>query len=492
MKSTLLSFLLTMIAFGGTVNPVLDTLPDNTCLDLGLYGGGVCQDRTGVSNCYAITDFSGFVYDSDRQLMLMMGGGHASTARTDVDAFSFDSLKWSSEAPTTPCSDQIESNMDPDGHWITTGQPYSAHTYDKLAYCPNVKKMAWVHNYYNDSHQPTAVNSCIAANFPDGFIPGTDTKGHVYDCQTQTWAPTQGHAILPGGSGEYGASEYDPVSGRVIYVSQYSFYTYDPVEDSLVKHSSWVNPNVRTAGELVYFPPNDKFYYFSTYACDTIKIVEIALDRSHWENISLTTLDDVQGDLSYNMVETGYAYDSVNQVIGGGFRNDSFFVFDPVANTYSGMAMNMDSTATSFANQQFHCIDYDPVNNVFVFIAAPEGKKWLNRTYAYRYKRANTGAVQARVGVSHSVCGLTAVPNPFNPSTQLHYQMQVDANVTVTIYDAAGRQVRSLYTGFQKAGHHQVGWNGRNTLHQAMPSGVYFARLTSNHRTVTQKICLFR
>ena len=52
------------------------------------------------------------------------------------------------------------------------------------------------------------------------------------------------------------------------------------------------------------------------------------------------------------------------------------------------------------------------------------------------------------------------------------------APVTLTIYDTAGRVVRTLLHGQRPAGRHELGWDGRNASGHALSSGVYFLRLT--------------
>jgi hypothetical protein len=65
----LLATMLAVTTFGFDQNPTLAGLPDNTALDLGYYD---CVDRTGFWDCRGITDYGGFVYDSDHHQMLSL------------------------------------------------------------------------------------------------------------------------------------------------------------------------------------------------------------------------------------------------------------------------------------------------------------------------------------------------------------------------------------------------------------------------------------
>ncbi len=118
----------------------LASLPDNTAMDLGPYTCNAPADDP--FRCETITDYSGFVYDGVNHQLLMFGGGHSATHRTDVDAFSFKTLTWSSAYPSTLCRDMRLSNRGlVRGDWLTTGHPIARHTYDMLVWADNVKRL---------------------------------------------------------------------------------------------------------------------------------------------------------------------------------------------------------------------------------------------------------------------------------------------------------------------------------------------------------------
>ncbi len=63
-------------------------------------------------------------------------------------------------------------------------------------------------------------------------------------------------------------------------------------------------------------------------------------------------------------------------------------------------------------------------------------------------------------------------PNPFNPTTTISYQLATDSHVKLSIYDAAGREVATLFNDIQSAGEQFMEWNAGTVA-----SGVYFYRL---------------
>jgi hypothetical protein len=88
-------------------------------------------------------------------------------------------------------------------------------------------------------------------------------------------------------------------------------------------------------------------------------------------------------------------------------------------------------------------------------------------------------------------------PNPFNPETWIPYQLAEAADVTLTIYGADGKLVRSIILGHQPAGlYHRKGraayWDGRNDLGERVASGLYFYTLTTGDFTATGRMLILK
>jgi len=82
---------------------------------------------------------------------------------------------------------------------------------------------------------------------------------------------------------------------------------------------------------------------------------------------------------------------------------------------------------------------------------------------------------------------LESRPNP-GKNVTLAYLLPEEAEVTLVVYDLAGRKVATLVQGTQGAGRHEVNWSpDRDT-----PPGVYFLRLQAGDRTRTEKVTLLR
>jgi hypothetical protein len=84
-------------------------------------------------------------------------------------------------------------------------------------------------------------------------------------------------------------------------------------------------------------------------------------------------------------------------------------------------------------------------------------------------------------------------PNPFNPVTTISYDLPVPGTVTLTVYDVAGKRVRTLVAAESlEAGRHQAVWNGRDDTGRFAPAGVYFYRLDADAYSQTRTMSLVK
>ena len=68
-------------------------------------------------------------------------------------------------------------------------------------------------------------------------------------------------------------------------------------------------------------------------------------------------------------------------------------------------------------------------------------------------------------------------PNPFNPVTNISYDIFENSKVQITIYDILGNVVNSLYNGYQSTGSKTVKWDATNNVGDLVGSGVYFYKV---------------
>ena len=78
-------------------------------------------------------------------------------------------------------------------------------------------------------------------------------------------------------------------------------------------------------------------------------------------------------------------------------------------------------------------------------------------------------------------------PNPFNLELSFDFSIPADGVVTLKIYDTLGRELAVIIDGFQQSGTNHASWNAQN-----LPSGIYFAALSTQNRTDIKKIVMVK
>jgi hypothetical protein len=84
------------------------------------------------------------------------------------------------------------------------------------------------------------------------------------------------------------------------------------------------------------------------------------------------------------------------------------------------------------------------------------------------------------------------VPNPFNPTTTIRFDLAAEAHVELRIYDVAGRLVRTLANQPMGRNLNAIVWDGLDLAGLPVPSGVYFYRLKAGDFTDTRKMVVLR
>jgi len=78
-------------------------------------------------------------------------------------------------------------------------------------------------------------------------------------------------------------------------------------------------------------------------------------------------------------------------------------------------------------------------------------------------------------------------PNPFNPKTNIKYDVAKNGLVKITVYDLLGRVVKVLENTYRKAGTYQIAFNGTN-----LASGIYIYKIETNDYFEAKKMVLIK
>lgn len=138
---------------------------------------------------------------------------------------------------------------------------------------------------------------------------------------------------------------------------------------------------------------------------------------------------------------------------------------------------------------------YDPEDDGTPLKSLGVHEHWNNETDRQYSRNLGTGdgielvylssQTEVERTVTQNITGFSLLqnyPNPFNPSTAIRYDLSSPAHVTLDIYDASGRKIKTLVNRNQSVGRQQVTWYGLSEEGESVASGIYFYRIQIDTR----------
>jgi len=83
-------------------------------------------------------------------------------------------------------------------------------------------------------------------------------------------------------------------------------------------------------------------------------------------------------------------------------------------------------------------------------------------------------------------------PNPFNPATEIDYELSKESQVVLAVFNLLGQKVKTLVNGKVKAGKHTVHWNGKDETGKSVPSGFYVYRMEAAGAAYEKRMTLLK
>lgn len=78
-------------------------------------------------------------------------------------------------------------------------------------------------------------------------------------------------------------------------------------------------------------------------------------------------------------------------------------------------------------------------------------------------------------------------PNPFNPSTNIKFQLNKDTEIELSVFNLTGTKVQTLAKGFYRSGTYEINFDGKN-----LSSGIYFYKLQTKFGSTIKKMILIK
>ncbi len=90
------------------------------------------------------------------------------------------------------------------------------------------------------------------------------------------------------------------------------------------------------------------------------------------------------------------------------------------------------------------------------------------------------------------VQNLKSYPNPFNPNTNIVFQLNESSHTELAVFNTRGQKVKTLVNGFLSAGEHHRAWDGTSDQGRKMGSGLYIVRVKTSNGVSTCKILMLK
>jgi len=125
------------------------------------------------------------------------------------------------------------------------------------------------------------------------------------------------------------------------------------------------------------------------------------------------------------------------------------------------------------------------------FPAAQSAGSGLPPKFAYSVLGELTATDVGQDATARTGALALTVRNPAHDNVALSVVLPRDGQVEVGIFDVAGRRVGPVFTGFKRAGRHELLWK-LSRDGERLPSGLYFARVMTDGGAVSTKLVVLR
>jgi predicted amidohydrolase YtcJ len=111
-------------------------------------------------------------------------------------------------------------------------------------------------------------------------------------------------------------------------------------------------------------------------------------------------------------------------------------------------------------------------------VLSTESPSWVSWKEIRIHKQGPTSVDEKESGIPRSYGLNQNFPNPFNPETVIQYELPEPANVTLSIYDIMGREVKKLLDNeYTPPGKFSITWNNGSGSDRIISSGIYYYRM---------------
>lgn len=193
-------------------------------------------------------------------------------------------------------------------------------------------------------------------------------------------------------------------------------------------------------------------------------------------------------------------YDTDNEYAFGHYDYKAYINDDEVkewdlivnARTLEPITLSFNSVdfpaGTLYSALEFNGNDfYFDADNDYTFTPTEIGE------YQFTLKVANYPLDNENGQVTPLTAYFNVYPNPFNPETNISFDLKQEGKVELVVYNLKGQKVKTLCNEVLTAGRKTIVWNGTNSNNKQTASGVYFMKLNADgQKPVIRKVMLMK
>ena len=267
-------------------------------------------------------------------------------------------------------------------------------------------------------------------------------------------------------------------------------FGYVTVKDFAVDSSGNVFASIVYVDSPIYHPPPRQYYS---------DIIESNDSGKSWHSLEFHEIfSGSSGNLNYD-IEYNDSSNSIFVFNGSIYRYDSnkWQLITPLSNVASvnrilGIGHRYVIAATQsgiyYSNDSGNTWAQDSIINFECMNIVKDGTGTLLASTIgglYRSVNSTLNSIRSSSGQSPSIFLNQNSPNPFPQSTTISFTLPAASYISLDLFDATGRQVERIASGYFGAGEHDVSFT-RGSL----PDGVYFYRLEANGSVQTQALVI--
>jgi len=129
---------------------------------------------------------------------------------------------------------------------------------------------------------------------------------------------------------------------------------------------------------------------------------------------------------------------------------------------------------------------YDPILDLLFF---PNGEVedylvTISEEKSNIEKELDNGIVPKKYELSQNI------PNPFNPTTEIHFALPKAEHVNLSIYNLVGQELRNIVNEHKDAGNYVATWDAKDDSGNQLPSGIYIYRMKAGNFVQSKKLII--